>query len=35
MDGIMRLEEYGVTEELSQMVVDYIDEVKELLSPIF
>ena len=32
MDGIMRLEEYGVTEELSQMVVDYIDEVKELLS---
>ena len=25
-------EEYGVTEELSQMVVDYIDEVKELLS---
>ena len=32
MVGIMRLEAYGLTEELSQMIVDYIEEVKELLS---
>ena len=32
MDGIMRLEEYGLTEELSKMVIDYIEEVRELLS---
>lgn len=28
----MRLEEYGVTEELSRFIVDYIEEVRELLS---
>lgn len=28
----MRLEEYGLTEELSQMVIDYIEEVRELMS---
>lgn len=32
MDGIMRLEEYGLTEEFSRMIVDYIEEVRELLS---
>lgn len=32
MDGIMRLEEYGVTDGLSQMIVDYIEEIRELLS---
>lgn len=32
MDGIMGLEEYGLTEELSRMVTDYIEEVRELLS---
>lgn len=32
MDGIMKLEEYGLTEEFSQMIVDYIEEVRELLS---
>lgn len=28
----MRLSEHGVPEEFSRMIVDYIDEVKELLS---
>lgn len=28
----MRLEEYGLTEEFSRMIVDYIEEVRELLS---
>lgn len=32
MDGIMRLEEYGVTEELSKIITDYIEEIRELLS---
>ena len=32
MVGIMRLEEYGLTEELSKMIIDYIEEVRELLS---
>lgn len=32
MDGIMGLEEYGLTEELSRMVTDYIEELRELLS---
>ena len=29
---MIRLEEYGVTEELSRFIVDYIEEVRELLS---
>lgn len=29
---MIRLEKYGVTEELSQIVVDYIEELRELLS---
>lgn len=32
MDGIMGLEEYGLSEEFSQMVTDYIEELRELLS---
>lgn len=28
----MRLEEYGLTEDFSQMITDYIEEVRELLS---
>ena len=28
----MRLEEYGLSEEFSQMIIDYIEEVRELLS---
>ncbi len=28
----MRLEEYGLTEEFSRMITDYIEEVRELLS---
>ncbi len=28
----MRLEEYGVTEELSKIITDYIEEIRELLS---
>lgn len=28
----MRMEEYGLTEEFSRMIVDYIEEVRELLS---
>ncbi|MDE5696263.1 MAG: MarR family transcriptional regulator [Lachnospiraceae bacterium] len=29
---MMRLEEYGLTEEFSRMITDYIEEVRELLS---
>lgn len=32
MDRTMGLEKYGVTQELSKIVVDYIDELRELLS---
>lgn len=32
MDGIMRLEEYGVTEAFSTIITGYIEEIRELLS---